>query len=149
MNEQVGVYVDNIYMLIIAIVIANLNKGIKQFFLSEFVMLTTFTLYNYNKNKNILLSIALAFFMVVAVTIITVDPSNMSEAFSIVSPDTNSILGCRGMRVQDLINKYGSEEAVKAKMFEALVPFNLELNDRNAPEIATYLVNTTSANLCN
>lgn len=133
--------VDNVYMLITAVVISNLNKGIKQFFMSQFVMLTTFTLYNFQRNKNILLSIAVSFAMVIFVTMITADTHMLSEAFDIISPTSNTKIGCEKITIKDLVDKYGSEDALKRAMFEALVPLNLTLDDLHAPEIATYLVN--------
>lgn len=148
MDRQVGTMVDNVYMLIIAVVISNLNKGIKQFFLSEFVMFTTFTLYNYQRNKNILLSLAVAFAMVIFVTVITTHKATLEEAFEIINPTSNTKIGCEKITMKDLLAKYGTEDALKRAMFEALVPLNLTLTDRHAPEIATYLSTTTRANIC-
>ncbi len=147
MDRQVGTIVDNVYMLILAIVISNLNKGIKQFFMSEFVMFTTFTLYNFQRNKNILLSLAVAFGMVLFVTMITTDMSMLAEAFDIINPTSNTKIGCEKITIKDLIDKYGTEDALKRAMFEALVPLNLTLDDRHAPEIATYLVTTSRAKI--
>lgn len=148
MDRQVGAIVDNTYMLILAIVISNLNRGIKQFFTSEFVMFTTFTLYNFQRNKNILLSLAIAFGMVFLVTIITADMSLLTESFGvIINPTSNTKIGCEKITIKDLVDKFGSEDALKRAMFEALVPLNLTLEDRHAPEIATYLVTTMRAKI--
>lgn len=147
MDRQVATMVDNVYMLIIAIVISNLNKGIKQFFMSEFVMFTTFTLYNFQRNKNILLSLAVAFAMTLFVTTITTDTSMLSEAFEIINPTSNTKIGCEKITIKELVDKYGSEDALKRAMYESLVPLNLTLDDRHAPEIATYLTTTTRAKI--
>ena len=147
MDRQVATMVDNVYMLIIALVISNLNKGIKQFFLSGFVMFVTFALYNYQRNKNILLSLAISFAMTIFVTVITTDTSMISEAFDVINPTSNTKIGCEMITIKDLVDKYGSEDALKRAMFEALVPLNLTLDDRHAPEIATYLTTTTRAKI--
>ncbi len=147
MDRQVAAMVDNVYMLIIAITISNLNKGIKQFFMSEFVMFTTFTLYNFQRNKNILVSLAVAFAMTLFVTTITTDTLMLSEAFEIINPTSNTKIGCEKITIKELVDKYGSEDALKRAMYEALVPLNLTLDDRHAPEIATYLLTTTRAKI--
>lgn len=130
-----------------AIVVSKLNSGITQFFLSEFVMFLVFTLHQYKRNKNILVSLATAFAMTVFVTVITVDYSLVAEAFDIISPTTNTKVGCENITKKDLVDKYGSEEELKKVMVESGVPYNLNLDDRNAPEIATYLVSTMRAKL--
>lgn len=133
--------VDNVYIIIIALVTSSLNKGIKQFFMSEFIMFTTFTLYNFQKNKNIILSMAIAFVTVILVTIITTERSTIREAFNIISPTSDTKIGCENITASDLVKVYGTEDALKKAMIESLVPHNLYLSDENAPEIATYLVN--------
>lgn len=147
MDRNLKSLIDNVYLLITAIVVTNLNKGIKDFFTSEIIMFIVFTLYNYQKNNNVLVSIATAFGLVIMVTLLTVDSSMMSEAFTLISPNSNTKIGCENIKLQDLLDKYQTEEALRAAMFDAAVPNNLYLNDENASEIATYLVNTVRAKI--
>lgn len=141
-QKNIAVYVDNVYFLIMAITITKLNNGIKEFFTSQFVMLAIFTLYNYQRNKNILLSLATAVAMVVFILLITGDSSMFSEAFELIYPTPATIPGCEKITAKDLINKYESEDNLKRVMDKAGVPYNLTLNDVNAPEIASYILNT-------
>jgi hypothetical protein len=48
---------------------------------------------------------------------------------------------CRDLKMKDLIDHFGSVEALQQKMRMAQVPYNLELNDDNAPLIGSYLMN--------
>jgi predicted membrane protein len=146
-QKQIELIIDNTYILTMLVVVSKLNKGITQFFLSEFIMFLVFTLYQYKRNKNILVSVATAFAMVVFVTLITVESSIMTEAFDIISPTSNTKIGCEKITMKDLVDKYGSEQELKKVMVESGVPYNLNLDDRNAPEIATYLVSTMRAKL--
>jgi hypothetical protein len=139
--------VDNSYLLITAIVVTSLNKGIKEFFMSELVMFIVFTLYNYQKNRNVVVSLATAVGLVIFVTLITADSYLMSEAFTIISPNSNTKVGCRDVKLQDLVAKYGSIEKLQSAMSDALVPGNLLITDENASEIATYLATTTRAKI--
>jgi hypothetical protein len=147
MDRNLKSLIDNVYLLITAIVVSNLNKGIKDFFTSGIVMFMVFTLYNYQKNNNIMVSMATAFALVILVTLVTVDSSLMSEAFTIITPTSNTKLGCENIKLQDLLDKYKTKEALQHAMFEALVPNNLYLTDENAPEIATYLATTTRSKI--
>lgn len=141
-QKKIAVVVDNVYFLIMAITITNLNKGIKQFFTSQLVMLIIFTLYNYQRNQNVLLSLATAIGMVVFVLLITADSSMFSETFELIYPTPGTIKGCENITVKDLVEQYKTEANLKRVMDEAGVPYNLSLTDTNAPEIASYILNT-------
>ena len=65
------------------------------------------------------------------------------ENFELASPTPNVLPGCTKVTVQDLLNtvKDKNEKLLRKVMYESGVPLNLGLNDKNAPLIATYLVN--------
>lgn len=64
------------------------------------------------------------------------------ENFQIISPDTNSMADCTDVKLKDLVNLFdGKKDELKRVMYASGVPLNIPLNDRNAPLIATYLVN--------
>lgn len=142
-NQQIMKAVDMTYYLIMVVVINQLNSGIKDFFMSEFIMFTIFTLFFYQKNGNVLLSIATAFATVVFVIVITTeDPvKHIQEKFELIYPTTNTKIGCGKITVKDLISKFGTVEKLKLVMIDTGVPNNLVLDDTNAPEIATYIIN--------
>lgn len=64
------------------------------------------------------------------------------ETFKLVWPETDTYPGCGDVKVSDLLALFdGSEEKLKRTMYSCGVPLNLELDDLNAPLIATYLIN--------
>jgi len=64
------------------------------------------------------------------------------EKFDIISPTFNSVPGCVNVKVDDLMDLFkGDKKKLKRVMYASGVPLNLKLNNKNAPLIATYLVN--------
>lgn len=57
-----------------------------------------------------------------------------------LSTTTDIMPGCVNITVKDLLSSYDGEHSLKTRMFSAGVPTNLEINDKNAPLIASYLV---------
>lgn len=67
---------------------------------------------------------------------------NTQEGFKIIWPETDTYLGCKNVTVKDLLELFDGDSAkLKKTMYESGVPLDLKLNDRNAPLIATYLIN--------
>lgn len=65
-----------------------------------------------------------------------------SESFELVWPTTDVYPGCTNVKVEDLLALFqGDEGKLKSAMYEGRVPLNVDLTDRNAPVIATYLIN--------
>lgn len=141
MNENI----NTLYFIVAVAVISNFNPALKDFFSGNFVVFITVALYLYEKNKNILVSLATAFFASIFVSILTMtDPlTRIKETFELIYPNTDTKPGCENIKVSDLISKFGNEHDLKKAMVESGVPENLFLVDRNAPQIATYLINNT------
>jgi hypothetical protein len=67
---------------------------------------------------------------------------NKKEKFSMYSHITDTHPGCADTKVSDLLVLFdGDAEKLKDTMYSIGVPLNYELNDENAPMIATYLIN--------
>ena len=67
----------------------------------------------------------------------------VSENFELIFPETDTVPGCSDVVVQDLLDLFdGDREQLKKTMYVAGVPLDVELNDVNAPLIATYLINS-------
>lgn len=65
------------------------------------------------------------------------------ENFEIISPTTDSMPQCVDVKVEDLVKLFdGDSEKLKKAMYAIGIPANVDLTDRNAPLIATYLVNS-------
>jgi hypothetical protein len=68
--------------------------------------------------------------------------SNKNELFELINPDTDTYPGCTNTTVNDLLKVFDNDiNKLKKIMYESGVPLDLELNDYNAPLIATYLIN--------
>src|SRR4029078_5788566 len=66
----------------------------------------------------------------------------MAEEFKIISPVPDVYPGCVDITVKDLLLLFdGDEPKLKAAMEKFGVPYDLDLNDTNAPIIATYFIN--------
>lgn len=135
--------INALYFVVAVAIISNFNPAIKDFFSGNFVVFITIALYMYQKNKNILVSLATAFFASIFVSILTMaDPvARIAETFELIYPTTDTKPGCENIKVKDLISKFGSEIKLKNAMTESGVPEDLFLIDRDAPQIATYLIN--------
>ena len=135
--------INALYFIVAVAIISNFNPAIKDFFSGNFVVFITIALYMYEKNKNILVSLATAFFASIFVSILTMtDPlTRMKETFELIYPTTDTKPGCENIKVTDLVAKFGSENNLKNAMRESGVPEDLFLIDRDAPQIATYLIN--------
>lgn len=127
------------------LVVVNLNRAIKDFFLDGFVIFVVTTLVFYKSNRNIVLSLAEGFLATILVKIITLqDPVGKMkenyEKFIILMPNSNSKISCNNMKKADLISKFGGdEEKLKYEMYIKGVPENIQITDENSPTIATYL----------
>lgn len=128
-------------------VLLRANPVIAEFFSSNIVIFTLVAVYTnrLSADKNILVSLATAFFAVILVKIITLpDFSILMESFELIYPGPNSSPNCLKVTKSDLITEFGTENKLKQAMIESSVPLNMELNDTNSPEIASYLVNNPS-----
>jgi len=88
------------------------------------------------------LNIAVIFSLIVAV-IYFISKSYGKEMFDLISPTPDTYPGCVNVTVTDLLALYkGDRNALKQAMYESGVPLDLELNDTNAPLIASYFIGT-------
>lgn len=66
----------------------------------------------------------------------------VQENFEVLSRVTDTYPGCQNAKVSDLVALFnGDEAALRRAMYELSIPLNIELNDTNAPYIATVLIN--------
>ena len=130
-------------IILTVLVISNLNQAVKDFFLSNFIVFSILLFAMYLRNKNLLVSFAGAFVATIVIAIITMpDPmGSFQEHFELIFPNTDSKLEFNEIKAQDLVAKFGSEEELLIAMKDSDTPENLQLNDSNAPVIATYLSN--------
>lgn len=64
------------------------------------------------------------------------------EKFELVWPETDTVPGCGDVKVSDLLALFdGDKDKLKRTMYSSGVPLDLQLNDTDAPLIATYLIN--------
>lgn len=133
--------------IVSAVAVTRLNPAVADFFQNPFIIFLVITLYMYKRNKNILVSMSTAFFFTVFVGVVTMpEPvQKIKEAFGLIYPTTNVHPSCVKVTVADLRSAFnGNEEELKRAMDSSSVPYNLQLTDRDAPEIATYLVNNSA-----
>lgn len=93
--------------------------------------------YTANKDPGLSIVIALAFVM----SINFLKGKGLLEMFRI-DQNTNISPDCFGVTMQDILNVFGGDEqAMYQAMRNAVVPYNVPVNDEFAPLIATYLIN--------
>lgn len=141
-NIQKGI--DALMILSSVLIIQKANPAVSDFFTSNVMIFILVALYTYKtSDNNILVSLATAFFAVILVKIITAqDYNKIMEGFELIYPGPTSSPNCLNIGKNDLIKHFnGNENDLKRSMVDSGVPMNLELNDVNAPEIATYLIN--------
>jgi len=144
-SKDLGLYVA--LFLSANSVLLKANPAISDFFSSNLVvfLLTAVVVNKVSVDKNILNTLAISFLVVIIVKIITIqDFKNLLEPFELIYPGPNSSPSCLNITKENLIEPYGDENKLKKSMVESGVPMNMELNDVNAPEIATYLINNKS-----
>lgn len=143
MNPQ-DLGLNIVSVLAVISVLLRANPIISEFFSSNLVIFLLVAVYSnkLSSDKNILVSLATAFFAVILVKIITLqDFKVLMESFELIYPGPNSSPSCLKVTKSDLVSEFGSESLLKKAMIESSVPMNMELNDVNSPEIATFLVN--------
>jgi hypothetical protein len=143
MNPQ-DIGLNIVSLLAVNSVLMRANPIIAEFFSSNLVIFLVVAVYSnkLSSDKNILVSLAIAFFAVILVKIITLqDFKILMESFELIYPGPNSSPSCLKVTKSDLVSEFGNEGLLKKAMVESSVPMNMELDDVNSPEIATYLVN--------
>jgi hypothetical protein len=66
----------------------------------------------------------------------------LAEKFKIISPGPDVYPGCVDITVKDLLLLFdGDEMKLRGAMEKFGIPYDLDLNDTNAPIIATYFIN--------
>jgi membrane-bound metal-dependent hydrolase YbcI (DUF457 family) len=126
-------------------VLSKVNPEITKFFSSNMIVFILVALY-VGRTKTTAVAIASGFFAALLATIITtVDYTFITEPFELIYPGPNSSPSCMNMKKADLVKAYNSENKLKVAMVEAGVPYNLEMNDVNSPEIATFLANSSNS----
>jgi hypothetical protein len=123
-------------------VLMRAHPDIIRFFSSNMVIFILVALY-VGKTKSTQVAIASGFFAAILATIVT-NIDFLSEPFELIYPGPNSSTNCLKLKKADLIKAFKSENELKTAMMESGVPGNIELNDENSPEIATYLANSNS-----
>lgn len=74
-------------------------------------------------------------------------PVTMKETFDLIYPGPDASPSCLKITKTDLMTHFQNNESdLKKAMVESQVPYNVELNDVNAPYIATFLVNNPNIN---
>jgi hypothetical protein len=107
------------------------------------VFLVTFTL-GYAVTKNGGFAVILALFVSIALLVV---PIATKESFELVYPGPDSAPSCMKIKKEDLLKHFeGKENKLKEAMVESQVPYNTELNDVNAPFIASFLINNPKIN---
>jgi hypothetical protein len=131
-----------VFSILVAITITysipNLPNYIKDLFNNHITRFLVFSTALYISTGDPVVSISVSLTLVIVYWFLT----NGTEFFELIKPDTDSHLGCLDVTAADLLNKFdGDEEKLRNAMFNAGVPSNLYLDDIDAPEIATYLIN--------
>lgn len=68
--------------------------------------------------------------------------SDQKEEFTVLHPRHRVLNGCEKVKLSDLVDSFdGDQEKLEKTAKNAGLPHNIEFNDFNAPEIATYLIN--------
>jgi hypothetical protein len=95
-------------------------------------------MWNINDDPSMSIILAMVFVMVMN----TLAGKKLLEKFELLGPQTNILPGCLPITMNDILVSFdGSSETLKQAMITSGVPFNIALNDSNAPHIATYLIN--------
>lgn len=127
-----------------SVVISRLNPEIKDFFSSELILIILITLGVFEQTKDILTSLAVSVLgtMVIKIAMMKDIGGLVMEPFKLLYPGPNSSSSCLNVTESDLLNRFsGNKSELKKNMVESGVPHNMYLDDTNAPEIATYLIN--------
>jgi hypothetical protein len=102
------------------------------------IIILALVMWNINDDPAMSIMLAMVFVMVVN----TLSGKKLLEKFELLDQTTNILPGCLPITMVDILDAFdGSSENFEEAMVTAGVPFNLKLNDSNAPHIATYLIN--------
>lgn len=124
--------------LIVIVAVTKFSRKLTDAILNETFIFAVSSLYFYNSTGSVIRSFIYAFLAVVLLKTATA-----IENFDLISPTPNAGLNCLKVKKQDLVDKFGDEAKLKKAMIESGVPYSMTLNDFNAPEIATYIANSS------
>ncbi|HEY9703565.1 MAG TPA: hypothetical protein V6C58_14045 [Allocoleopsis sp.] len=99
------------------------------------VLLLTFYVFTDNLLVSVIVAAMVTFFSMGLKMLGVID------RFDLVSPEPNIAIGCVGIKASDIVNYFnGDVESLKKYLHDLGVPSNIEINDTNAPLLATYLI---------
>jgi hypothetical protein len=102
------------------------------------IIILALVMWNINDDPAMSIMIAMVFVMVVN----TLSGRKLLEKFELLESTTNILPGCLPMTMTNILDAFeGSSVNLKQAMVHAGVPYNLKLDDSNAPIISTYLIN--------
>jgi hypothetical protein len=124
--------------------------NISKMTLTELVISTDFIVFlvafisGYALTKNGGFAVILALIVNIALVVV---PIATKESFQIIYPGPDAAPSCMKIKKEDLVKHFeGKENKLKEAMVESQVPYSTELNDVNAPFIASYLINNPKIN---
>lgn len=138
-NPVVGLIVSFIAIVSVIYTLDDMPEELKRVFKHPgFTIFASFAVvYNGTKKVDTAILSALAF------AAIFYGIKFVSENFQLIFPETDTIPGCSDVTVKDLLDLFeGDREQLKKAMYVSGVPLDVEINDVNAPLIATYLINS-------
>lgn len=110
----------------------------------DFIVFLVAFIAGYLLTKDGTFAIILAFVVSIALVVV---PIVTKESFELIYPGPDSAPSCMKIKKEDLLKHFeGKETKLKEAMVESQVPYNTELNDVNAPFIASYLINNPKIN---
>jgi hypothetical protein len=139
LTPHVVTFVNAVSVLVIVYSIVNLPPWVKTVLDTAYARFILSFLNLYIQTDNAVMSLVAASIFSLIYEII----AYKQESFTLIEPDTDASPHCVKITKSDLLTVFEEdEEKLKKAMHEAGVPFNLHLNDANAPEIATYMVSS-------
>jgi hypothetical protein len=118
----------------------SLPKVVLVLFDNPFFRILFLSLVMWNINDDPSMSIILAMIFVMGMN--TLAGKKLLERFELLDQTTNILPGCLNITLNDILLSFDKNtKRLKKAMVKAGVPYNLKVNDENAPHIATYLIN--------
>lgn len=142
-NLEINDFKKPVYVLLTTILLSvsisysieHFPQSVKSLFDNNLTRFLIFTLAFYVNTNDIRLSIISGLLFLVIFMLLF----NFKEHFK---NSTNVHPNCVDITVNDLLKAFADDKReLKVSMYNSGVPLNLPLNDNNAPEIATYLIN--------
>jgi len=134
-NDKFASILRMFFILYGSMMAPNIPIGFISLLKNSVVRIFIITIMLFTINKDLVFSMIVAILFIFSMKMV-----NKNEGFELISPKSHIYPGCLDVKIHQLITVFGDINNLEKTARSLGVPFNIEMNDENAPLIATFFV---------